>query len=200
MKIKICGLCREEDVIYTNGVRPHYAGFVFAKSRRQVSVEQAEAFRKLLDPEIEAVGVFVNENAEKIAEICNKGITQIIQLHGDETEEYIQDLRQRTDAKIIKAVRVRDMEDIRNAEKLSVDFLLLDTYRKDVYGGTGKSFDWSILGDIGKPFFLAGGISMENIDKAMETKAYCLDVSSGVETDGRKDREKMEEIVRRVRL
>lgn len=199
MKIKMCGLCREIDIVYTNGVRPHYAGFVFAESKRRVSMEQAAAFRRLLDPQIEAVGVFVNEDLDKIAELCEKGVIQIVQLHGDETDEYIRQLRNKTDAKIIKAVRVRDMRDVRSAQELPVDYLLLDTYRKGVYGGTGESFDWSLLETIEKPFFLAGGISAENIKMALKTGAYCLDISGGVETEGKKDQKKMQEIMREVR-
>lgn len=200
MKIKLCGLCREADIDCANEVRPDYAGFVFANSKRQVTPEQAASYRQRLDPRIEAVGVFVNEEVAKIIELCDKEIIQMVQLHGDETEAYMQKLRGSTEAKIIKAVRVHSKMDIRAAKDLPADYLLLDTYRKGMYGGTGESFDWGMLEPMEKPFFLAGGISLDNISRALETQAYCLDISSGVETQGKKDQEKIREIMRAVRL
>jgi len=195
MKVKICGLFQDCDIDYVNEAKPDFIGFVFAKSRRQVSVEWAEAMRPRLSSEITPVGVFVNESAAKVAQLLNESIIEIAQLHGEETEQYIQDLKSRTDKPIIKAVRVLSHEDIKAAQHTAADFLLLDNGA----GGTGESFDWSLVSNVKKPFFLAGGLKADNIEQAAATtKPYAVDLSSGVETGGLKDREKILEIVRRM--
>ena len=198
-KIKICGLMRESDIIAVNRSHPDFAGFVFAKSKRQITLAQAAAFRSLLDHSIPAIGVFVNEDPEKILDICNAGIIQWIQLHGQESEETIQYLKARLkqskqSCPIIKAVSVQTAQDIRLAETLSCDYLLLDHGS----GGTGQSFDWSSIPHISKPFFLAGGLNQTNIKTARHYHAYCLDVSSGAETNGKKDAEKIHSLVEAV--
>jgi phosphoribosylanthranilate isomerase len=199
-KVKICGLTRMQDTKYVNEILPDYIGFVFAKSRRQISPETAYQLKIFLDNRIAAVGVFVNESINIIADICSRGIINLIQLHGDESDEYIRVLRKEVSVPIIKAIRVKSMDSLREAGQSSCDYLLLDSYSEKQLGGTGKTFDWKFAKSIGKPFFLAGGIQIENAKSAIEiAKPYSLDVSSGVETDGLKDRNKIKQLVNLVR-
>jgi len=196
MKIKICGLFRDCDIDYVNEAMPDFIGFVFAKSRRQVSTEWAEAMRPRLRSEITPVGVFVNESLANVSQLLNDSIIEIAQLHGEENENYIKELKSLTNKPIIKAVRVLSHEDIEAAQHTFADFLLLDNGT----GGTGESFDWSLVSKVKKPFFLAGGLKAGNIEQAIvATSPYAVDLSSGVETGGMKDREKILEIVRRMR-
>lgn len=199
-KIKICGLSREQDIEIVNEVLPDYIGFVFAKSSRNVSFQQAKEMKRLLDKRISAVGVFVNAAPDEIIQLCKANIIDIIQLHGDEDISCITALKNDVPNPIIKAVRVQSTRQILEAQSLPCDYLLLDTYQKDVYGGSGKNFDRSLIPKLKKPFFLAGGLSAGNIKNAItDCRPYCLDVSSGVETDGVKDRDKIKEIIRIVR-
>lgn len=196
MKIKICGLFRQEDVDYVNEAIPDYIGFVFAKSRRQVTVEQAEKLRKNLESGIQVVGVFVNAPIEDAVSLLKNGVIDIAQLHGSEDEAYMMRLKSETHCQIIKAIRVERTEDILNAQSSPADFLLLDHGA----GGTGKAFDWKLIQECRKPYFLAGGIHAGNIKQAMETgNPFAIDLSSGVETEGVKDKNKILEVVRRVR-
>lgn len=199
MKLKFCGLTREADIRAANETRPDYIGFVFAESRRRVTDEQVARLRALLSPGIQAVGVFVNDDPTHIALLANRGVIDLIQLHGSESAAYIQRLRTMTAAPIICALRVGKQTDIKQAESNLVDFLLLDTYTKDAYGGSGRTFDWSLIGEVGKPYFLAGGLNESNIPHAMRTGAYALDLSSGIETDGVKDAEKMRRVTALVK-
>lgn len=189
-KIKICGLIRPEDIDAVNQALPDFAGFVFARSKRQITAETAAQFRAALDPRIPAVGVFVNQPLTDILSLARAGTIQFIQLHGQEEESIIMELKKRTDCPVIKAVRVETPEDIRAAERLSADYLLLDNGA----GGTGKAFDWSLIEEISKPFFLAGGLNAGNIQDARHFHAFCLDVSSGAETDGKKDPHKIRQL------
>lgn len=199
-KIKICGLMRPEDIAAVNEARPDYIGFLFAKGRkRTVMHETAENLRSMLIPEIKAVGVFLDNDPEEVLMLSESGTIDIIQLHGNEDANYIENIRKHTDKPIIKAVSVRTSEDIILADTLPVDFLLLDTYKKGMQGGTGEVFDWNTIPKINKPFFLAGGLNESNIADAMKYGAYCLDVSSGAETDGKKDRSKIFNLVNIVR-
>ena len=202
-KIKICGLKRPEDIEYVNQYLPDYAGFVFAGSKRKVTDEQAEELSRKLDGRIIAVGVFVNEPAEHIVNLVKKGIIRVVQLQGDEDREYILKLRENLEesVKIIKAVRVQNREQILEAEKLPCDYLLLDTWQKDAYGGCGKQFDKSLIPeDMSKPYFLAGGLAADNIRENIQIcHPYAVDVSSAVETDGEKDEKKIQEFIERVR-
>lgn len=194
MQIKICGLMRIEDVDAVNFCQPDYVGFVFAASKRQISRVQAEEFRQKLLPEIQAVGVFVNEDKEEIAELLNQDIIDIAQLHGKETEEEIRWLRERTGKPVWKAVTVKSEADIAAWQNSEADMLVLD------HGaGTGQSFDWSLLEKCSRPFFLAGGISESNLKTAILCKPNGIDVSSGAETDGQKDAEKIYRIVETIR-
>lgn len=199
-KIKICGLSREEDIIAVNETMPDYIGFVFAESKRRISREKALELKKLLNPNIKAVGVFVNAPITEVANCCADNTIDLIQLHGDESDEYMAQLKSITDKPIIRAVRVRSTEDIMKADHLPCDYLLFDAYIKDQYGGSGVTFDWSLIPKIEKPFFLAGGLDRTNINEAVrQCDPYCLDISSGVETNWRKDNKKIKEIVTIVR-
>ncbi len=192
-KIKFCGLTRTEDIEMVNALKIDYAGFVFAKkSRRHVSVEQAELLRRRLSPDIQAVGVFVNEDIRHAAELLKRGVIDIAQLHGDEDEAYIKRLKEWTGQPVIKAFRMESGEDCRRAEASSADFVLLDSGN----GGTGKCFDWNLLHQVKRQYFLAGGLDARNVRQAVfKFHPYALDVSSGIETDGKKDRAKMQEFV-----
>ncbi|WP_027398538.1 phosphoribosylanthranilate isomerase [Anaerovorax odorimutans] len=195
-KIKICGLFRSCDIDYVNEAMPDYIGFVFAKSRRQVTKEQAKDMRKKLKESITPVGVFVNEPIENVIMLLRDDIIQAAQLHGNESEDYIYKLKSLTKKTIIKAVSVKSKEDINNVQNTIADFLLLDNGA----GGTGNSFNWNLIDKTSKPFFLAGGINIDNILHAKKgIRPYAIDLSSGVETNGVKDRNKMLEIVRRIR-
>ena len=198
-KIKLCGMFRDEDIDFANIAKPDYIGFIFAKSRRQIDKQTAKKFKEKLSDNIKAVGVFVNSPIKEIKEIVKEGIIDIIQLHGDEDEKYVLDLKSVAKIPIIKAVRVKNDQDIKIADKTNADYLLLDTYSANAMGGTGKTFDWQIIPEIKKPFFLAGGINLDNIEDAIKTDAFCIDTSSGVETNGIKDKDKMIEIVRKVK-
>lgn len=199
-RIKICGLTRQEDIAAVNQLLPDYIGFVFARSRRQIDAATAAALKKNLAPEIGAVGVFVNEDPKIITAYAEQKLIDLVQLHGDEDDGYIRRLRQHIPLPIIKAIRVKEAADIKKAQDLACDFLLFDAYAHDSYGGTGTAFNWSLLGDSNKPYFLAGGLSAQNVNMALSTcQPYCVDVSSGVETDGRKDPVKMEQLIRSVR-
>ena len=202
-KIKICGLTRTEDIEMVNEFLPDYIGFVFAKSRRQVSAEQAKELKNKLRPAIKAVGVFVNEKPENIAEIANQGIIDLIQIHGDEDAAYCAQLRKLTQAPIIKVVRVEREDDLAGIEEFDCDYYLFDTLSSKEYGGTGKAFDHSILynKEIKKPFFVAGGLNQNNVAAAIEaTKPFGVDTSGGVETDGVKDINKIKEFIKQGRI
>lgn len=199
-KIKICGLSRYEDIEIVNEVLPDYIGFVFADSRRKVSDPVASELRKRLNPGIKVVGVFVNEDILHITELCKQGIIDIVQLHGDEDEGYLESLRSKIDNEIIKAVRVRSAEDILKTSELECDYLLFDAFHKEQYGGSGKTFDWTVVTRPGKPYFLAGGLNQDNILQAVKLlQPYAVDISSGVETDGFKDADKIRNIIAKVR-
>ncbi len=192
-RLKICGLSRMEDIRAANAVKPDFIGFVFAKSRRQVSREQARRLKAALSPDIPAVGVFVNAPPEEILPLADEAVIDMIQLHGDEDEAYIRYLKQRTRKPVLKAVRVRSREQIQEAVRLPCDYLLLDTFVKGQYGGSGFQFDWSLIPKMEKPFFLAGGIGPENLKEAVACGPYAIDISSAMETEGHKDEKKMRE-------
>lgn len=196
-KVKICGLSRETDIEYANRLLPDYIGFVFAKkSRRYLEPERAARLKAQLDTRIQAVGVFVNEPVENIRALAEKGTIDIIQLHGSEDENDIRRLRAVLRQPIIKAFRISSPHDIETAVKSSADYILLDNGS----GGTGEAFDWSYISGIDRPFFLAGGLSGANVAEAVQSyRPYAVDISSGVETGGYKDYEKMKDFIAKVR-
>ena len=199
-KIKICGLTRKEDIESINRWRPDYIGFVFCASRRQVTPEQAGFLKAGLDDRIKAAGIFVNEPVISIIELCNTGVIDVVQLHGDEDEAYIKTLKDQIECPVIKAVRMQSAGQVLQAEKLSCEFLLLDTYQKGQYGGSGKMFDYAMIPILQKRFFIAGGLNSSNIAQAIRAcNPYGVDISSGVETNGIKDEGKIKEIIQTVR-
>jgi phosphoribosylanthranilate isomerase len=201
IKIKICGLQRKEDVEAVNRWLPDYTGFVFCESRRQVTPEQAGLLKAKLDSSIKAVGVFVNAPVSAVVKLCNQGIIDAVQLHGNEDEAYIQELKAQMDCPVIKAVRVQCADQVLQAEKLSCDFLLLDTYRQGQYGGSGEPFDHLLIPFLRKKFFLAGGLKKDNIAQAiLNCKPYGVDVSSGVESGGVKAEDKIGQLIQTVRI
>lgn len=206
MKIKLCGLKRIEDIEAVNEAKPDYIGFIFAKkSRRYVSTETAERLKQHLNPDIEAVGVFVNEDIDKVIEQAKKQVIDVIQLHGEEDVAYVKDLKEAVDVPIIKAISMTKpdaRQQISMWEISDVDYLLLDSGN----GGTGEQFNYKLLQEIGnlkKPYFLAGGLNPENLENAVQqlqnNQPYALDLSSGIETNGIKDLDKIKKAVEAAR-
>lgn len=195
VKIKICGLRRLEDIEAVNEFGPDYAGFIVdvPRSFRSVTPEKLKELTEGLRKEIIPVGVFVDAPEDLPARLLNEGIIGMAQLHGSEDEEYIKRLRNLTDGSpLIKAFSIKKEEDIARALKSSADYILLDQGK----GGTGKAFDWSLIREMNRPFFLAGGVGPENLDKAIsQIQPYAVDLSSSVETEKWKDPEKIRQVV-----
>jgi len=214
MRIKICGLFRDEDIDFVNEAQPDYAGFVFAQSKRQVSPVLAQYLRFRLVDCIIPVGVFVNAPLADIAALYQNGVISIAQLHGDEDESYISALKKASGNRpisIIKTInisaankekpartkeKVRDDSRLNSFKNISADYILIDSG-----AGSGKTFNWDSLNSVKfpKPWFLAGGINMNNIEKAKTQKPFAVDISSGAESDGIKDRKKILYLVSSVR-
>lgn len=188
---------REDDVAAVNELRPDYIGFIFApESRRYVSPQKAASMKAMLSEDIKAVGVFVDEDITVVEDLLAQGIIDIAQLHGNEDEQYIRILKERTGKPVIKAFGIASAEDVRSAEASPADLILLDTPG----GGTGRSFDRGLLKDISRPYILAGGLDPENVRAAAEDlHPYGVDVSSGIETDGVKDRTKMKLFMQEIK-
>jgi len=196
MKIKICGLSRDQDIDYVNEARPDYVGFVFAESKRQITTALAQYLRFRIVDAITPVGVFVNAPVPQVAALFQNGVISVAQLHGDEDEGYISSLKRKCGTvnnapiKVIKVIRSEDLGS--GLPATGADYYLIDSG-----AGSGKAFNWKKLAaqKISKPWFLAGGINAENIKQAMALNPFALDVSSGAETDGVKDRKKIIELV-----
>jgi len=206
-KIKICGVRRVEDIKSVNKYLPEFVGFVFAPSRRQVDIETVKMLSGNLDKRIKKVGVFVNESGQKVAETAGQCGLDVVQIHGDESPEYINSLRgtlacSPKKVEIWKALRVKDNNSLKIMEMYSADAFLLDAYIEGSYGGAGKVFDWSMAASAGKmgKIILAGGLSRSNVREAIRVlRPYSVDVSSGVESDGWKDETKIREFICTVR-
>ena len=196
MKIKICGLRRIEDIDAVNEAKPDYAGFILSEGfRRSIDLTKMRELKERLSKDIPAVGVFVNEDPDRISKLLLEGIIDLAQLHGNEPEEEVIRIRKSTRKPVIKYVRAADAAQIEGWLGSSADYLLFDSGT-----GTGKTFDWSVLGGIERPFFLAGGLSAENLEEAYHrVNPFAADLSSGVETDGWKDRDKILQAVKKVR-
>lgn len=195
-RIKLCGLSRLCDIETANKLKPDYIGFVFApQSRRYITPEQAAEMKRLLDPGICAVGVFTDETPEGTAELLNRGVIDMAQLHGSEDEGYIRKLRKLTDRPIIRAFQIKNGKDAAQAEQSQADYILLDSG-----AGTGTAFNWDLIKNIKRSYFLAGGLDAENVPYGIKAlHPFAVDVSSGIETDGKKDYGKMAAFVAAVR-
>lgn len=195
-KIKFCGLKRKADIEAANALKPDYIGFVFAKdSRRYISPENAAVLKSRLSPEISAVGVFVNERPECIASLLNDGVIDLAQLHGDEDEAYISRLKGLTGKPLVKAFRITSSSDAMKSSASSADMILLDSGT-----GSGRTFNWQLIKEIRRPYFLAGGLDPVNVSDAVRLlHPWAVDVSSSIETDGLKDIEKMAAFAAAVR-
>ena len=215
-KVKMCGISKVETIPAVVEAKPDYMGLVFAPSKRQVTVDQAKTLVEELhkqytkrynngaeqsnDDEIKTVGVFVNETLDNLVSIATEANLDVVQLHGDEDEAFIQSLKERTNVEIWKAVQIRSAADAEAWIDSSADMLLFDAYHKDERGGTGEVFDWSCLDEFERPFMLAGGIDSTNVARAIRTvRSYGIDISSGIETDGVKDNEKITAFTKLVR-
>ena len=223
-KIKICGLSRSCDIEAVNRYRPDYCGFIFAeKSPRCVTAEQAAELKRLLAPEITAVGVFVDARPEEAAKLAEAGVIDLIQLHGHETEAYLEELRELAQVPVIRAFSIREPADLEKAAASKADYILLDNGA----GGSGRTFDWKLLDgcrpwgrpeasgggeafgregapelrkQLGKRCFLAGGLTPDNVEEAVRRfRPFAVDLNSGLETDGVKDPEKIRICIRRIR-
>lgn len=193
-KIKVCGLKSMEDVGIMNEFLPDYCGFIidFPSSHRSITKQVAENLSKELNPRIKTVGVFVNSPVEDVIELLNRGVIQIAQLHGNEDEDYIHEVQAKTNKPVIKAIIVRDEFDVLRGKSSPADYILLDGGK-----GSGDVFDWNMIMDIKRDFFLAGGLGEDNLKKAIQTlHPYGVDLSSSLETDGKKDREKIQRIMK----
>ena len=208
-KVKMCGISKVETIPAIVDAKPDYMGLVFAPSKRQVTVEQAKTLVEELHKQyavrynsetIKTVGVFVNETVENLLKIAEEVKLDVIQLHGDEDESFIQILKEQSNVEVWKAVQVRSAADAEKWIDSSADMLLFDAYHKDERGGTGEVFDWSSLDEFERPFMLAGGMDSTNVARAIRTvRPYGLDISSGIETNGVKDNEKMKAFTNIVR-
>ena len=219
-KVKMCGISKVETIPAVVEAKPDYMGLVFAPSKRQVTVDQAKILVSELHKQyanrynrnviqwsndvvqefIKTVGVFVNETLDNLVTIATEVNLDAVQLHGDEDEAFIQSLKERTNVEVWKAVQIRSAADAEVWIDSSADMLLFDAYHKDERGGTGEVFDWSCLDEFERPFMLAGGIDSTNVARAIRTvRPYGIDISSGIETDGVKDDEKIKAFTNIVR-
>ena len=196
MKVKICGLSRPADIEAVNQYQPDYAGFIinFPKSHRNCTPTQVQALHAQLSDSIPAVGVTVNQPLETVAALLEQGVIDIAQLHGQEDEAYICELKRRTGKPVWKAFRIRSANDLDAARASSADMILLDNGY-----GTGETFDWTLVRDIGRPFILAGCLCESNISDAAKMQPDAMDISSGVETNRVKDPKKIRTLIERIR-
>ena len=198
-KIKICGLRRREDILAVNEAKPDYCGFIveYPKSRRSIDRTTLRELVRGLREKIIPVGVFVNAPKELVAELLGEGTIQIAQLHGQESQEYIQELKVLTEKPLIQAFSIKSKEDVERARESVADYILLDQGS----GGTGKVFDWSLVGEVGRPYFLAGGLDVENLREAIGLlHPWAVDLSSSLEIDGKKNAGRICQAVEIVRM
>jgi len=221
-KVKMCGISKVETIPAVVEAKPDYMGLVFAPSKRQVTVDQAKTLVEELHKQyanrynrdaeqcsnqtlihqefIKTVGIFVNETLDNLVTIATEVNLDAVQLHGDEDEAFIQSLKERTNVEVWKAVQIRSAADAEAWIDSRADMLLFDAYHKDERGGMGEVFDWSSLDEFERPFMLAGGIDSTNVARAIRTvRPYGIDISSGIETEGVKDDEKIKAFTNIVR-
>ena len=208
-KVKMCGISKVETIPAVVEAKPDYMGLVFAPSKRQVTIDKAKILVEELHKQcinhydtkvVKTVGVFVNETVDNLVTIANEANLDAVQLHGDEDEAFIQSLKERTNVEVWKAIQIRSAADVEKWIDSSADMLLFDAYHKDERGGTGEVFDWSSLDAFERPFMLAGGIDSTNVARAIRTvRPYGIDISSGIETNGVKDDEKITAFIKIVK-
>ena len=198
-KIKICGLRRREDILAVNEAKPDYCGFIieFPKSFRSVTADEVRDLVKDLIQEIQPVGVFIDAPMELVRSLLDDGTLALAQLHGQESQEYIQELKVLTEKPLIQAFSIKSKEDVDRARESVADYILLDQGS----GGTGKVFDWSLVGEVGRPYFLAGGLDVENLREAIGLlHPWAVDLSSSLEIDGIKNAGRICQAVEIVRM
>lgn len=196
-KVKICGLRRPEDIRIVNLCKPDYAGFIirFPQSFRSLTIWQLKQLTSNLDPDIQSVGVFVDEDPQLIIDLLKQDILDLVQLHGRESEDMIRYIQKETGKQVIKAFEIQSLDDIKKANWSPADHILLDKGK-----GSGQTFDWSLIRKVDRPFFLAGGLQPDNIDQAIQMlHPFAVDISSGVETQKYKDYDKIETIMKKIR-
>ena len=196
-KVKICGLRRKEDIAYINAYHPDYAGFILSKPfRRYVNEEDLAQMKAALDPQIQAVGVFVDETPQYIMHYLEQGLIDIVQLHGSEPDELILALKKEyPQIPVIRSFEVKSADTVKAANECPADIVLLDSGK-----GSGRTFAWELLADMKRPFILAGGLNPQNVEEAVRAlRPYGVDTSSGVETDGIKDETKIRDFIKKVR-
>ncbi len=209
-RIKICGLKREQDIEYANRHLPDYAGFVFAPGRRQVDISRARTLSLMLDNKIKRAGIFVNQSTEEVSGAAIQCGLDVIQIHGDEPPVYFKELRQKLKCSgcadrniaVWKAIRVKGPDCLNQMPLYDADAFVLDSFTDGSYGGAGKTFDWGLAAEAEKygDIILAGGLTECNVQNAISvTRPFAVDVSSGVETDGRKDEDKIKRFIYSVR-
>lgn len=196
-KIKICGMMREQDILAANEAKPDFVGFIMVDwERHYITEETAKHFKNLLDSNIQAVGAFVDAPINTVIRCLNDGIIDIAQLHGNESDDYVKQVKKETGKTIFKAGGIKTIDDIQKLVKSSADYILLDTPG----GCTGNSFDWNLIKGIERPYILAGGLNIDNLADAINRfHPYAVDLSSGAETNKMKDPEKMKKLVQIAR-
>src|SRR3989338_10306528 len=197
-KVKICGITNYEDAAHAAILGADYLGFNFYElAPRHVDESEVKKFIGRLPNHVKKVGVFVNQNPDKVKKIVKNLDLDLIQLHGDETQDYCSKLKAGTKKKIIKAFRIKEKEDIDKIKNYNADYLMFDAHKEGMFGGTGKTFDWKIIKGVNKPFFLSGGLNPKNVREAIRiAKPYAVDAASGVEANPRKkDYDKMKRFI-----
>lgn len=198
-KIKICGLKRPEDIEYVNEFKPEYVGFVFfPPSSRYVDVKTACELSAKLDKDIIPVGVFLDNTLEEILEVAESNAVSMLQFHGVTAPEIVSRIKKDklTALPLIEAFSIKTHDDVERAVKSEADYILLDNGA----GGTGSAFDWNLLGNVDRDFFIAGGLNAQNVAEVLKLNPYAVDTSSGVETQKIKDRSKIGDFINRVRM
>ncbi len=198
--VKICGIRREADIEYVNRHLPDYIGFVFTPSKRRITIDFSRYLVSNLNPRIKKAGIFVNEDLNQVVSAAESCELDAVQIHGDESPGYISELRRRLGSrtKVWKAVRVKEPDSIKSLDEYEADSYVLDAYSESGYGGAGITFDWNIAAECKKygNIILAGGLNVQNLSEAIRTVSpYAVDVSSGVETEGFKDEDKIKKFI-----
>ena len=197
-KVKICGITNYDDAAHAAILGADYLGFNFYElSPRHVDESEVKRFIGRLPKNVRKVGVFVNHNPDTVKKIVKNLDLDLIQLHGDETQDYCSKLKAETKKQVIKAFRIKEKEDLKKIKHYNADYFMFDTHEEGIFGGTGRTFDWKIIKGVNKPFFLSGGLNPKNVKEAIRTaKPYAVDAASGIEINPRKkDNKKMERFI-----